>query len=95
MKTIKDYVSEGIPCVINSMGRCRRTQDNSIVFGNGWVGSIVESIDSPEKYSVAVCDYNGYFNWRLLGEHFKTDDGTVICDTEEQVCEVLEYIKNL
>ncbi|MCD7996464.1 MAG: hypothetical protein LUH21_04440 [Clostridiales bacterium] len=92
MKKIADYVAEGIPEVINDMGEHRKTRTDSIVFSNGWVASIVEE---PDLYSVAICDYNGYFDWSILGKQFETDNGAVICSTEDQVCDVLEYIKKL
>lgn len=95
MKVIKDYVNEGVPYVINSMNEKRITRDGSIIFQNGWVASIVNPTERPEKYSVAMCDTNGYFDWSILGKHFITDDGSVICDTEEEVCKVLECIKCL
>jgi hypothetical protein len=95
MKTINDYVADGIPSVINSMGECRRTRTGSIIFPNGRVASIVRPMEDPEKYSVATCDYEGYFDWEVLNKYFETDNGAVICDTEEEVCKVLECIKNL
>ena len=95
MKTIKDYVAEGVPYVINSMRERRITRDGSIIFPNGWVASIVRPTENPEKYSVAICDYDGYFDWEILRKHFDTKDGAVICDTEESVCKVLECIRNL
>lgn len=97
MKTIKDYATEAIPFVINSMNEKRyTTRDGSrIIFQNGWVASTVRPSESPELYSVALCDYNGYFDWSILGKYFDTEDGAVICNTEEEVCKVLECIKNL
>jgi len=95
MCRIVDYVSEGIPEVINDLGEHRRTRPGSIVFSNGWVASIVHPDEAPDLYSVAICDYNGYFDWSILGKFFATDNGAVICNTEEQVCGVLEHIKNL
>lgn len=95
MKTIKDYVAEGIPEVINDMNEIRRTRKGSIIFPNGRVASIVHPFDNPEKYSVATCDYNGYFDWEILRKYFDTKNGAVICDNEEEVCTVLECIKNL
>lgn len=95
MKTIKDYIVKGVPMVVNDMGEKRYTREGSIIFPNGWVASIVRPISTPEKYSIAICDYNGYFNWNTLDKYYTTDRGTVVCDTEEEVCNVLEYIKNL
>ena len=95
MKEIKDYVAEGVPFVINSMGERRTTRYGSIIFPNGWVASITRPREDIDKYSVAVCNYDGYFDWDILGKFFGTKKGAVICGTEEDVCMVLECIKNL
>ena len=88
---IQDFVNKGIN-VINSMGEKQITQDNSIVFSNGWVASIVKWSDNT--YSVAVCDYDGYFNWDILNL-FGADNGKFSCDTEGDVCKALAIIQNL
>ena len=94
MKTIKDYAAEGVSYVINSMGERITTRDGSIIFPNGWVASIVRPESDLSKYSVAICDYDGYFNWNILRNVYG-GDGTVICNTEEEVCDVLAYIQHL
>jgi len=88
---LQDFVQKGLT-VINNMGEIRKTTESSIVFPNGWVGSIVEADD--EGYSVAVCDYDGYFNWDIL-KPFGTDKGTIICKNEEEVCKALAIIESL
>ena len=95
MKTIKDYEAEGVPYVINSMGEKRVTREGSIIFPNGWVASIVRPTENPKQYSVAICNTDGYFDWKILNTYFITDHGSVICNTEKEVCVVLECIKNL
>lgn len=92
---IKDFVTD--IKVINSMGELRTSSENSIVFPNGWVASVLKKEDWHSfngNYSVAVCDYNGYFDWDIL-EMFGTVNGAVICNTENEVCEILIIIKNL
>ena len=93
---IQDFVNKGIN-VVNSMGEKRITKDNSIVFPNGWVASIVKKEnwnDLKSNYSVAVCDYNGYFNWDILNS-FGAVDGKFSCYTENEVCDALVIIENL
>jgi len=94
-KTIKDYIADGVPFVINSMNERRETREGSIIFPNGWVASIVKPTNSPKQYTVAIFDYDGYLNLEILRKHFDNNDGVVICNTEDEVCKVLEYIKNL
>jgi len=85
------FIDEGINTV-NDMGEKRETYEHSIVFPNGYVGSIVEY--PKGEFSVAVCDWNGYFNWNIL-KPFGTDQGTIICKTEEDVCNALLIIKSI
>ena len=87
---LKDFVMKGLT-VVNSMGETRKTSESSIVFSNGWVGSIAK-ID--EGYSVTVCDYDGYFNWNVL-RPFGTDKGTILCNNEQEVCRALSIIEML
>lgn len=110
MNTIKEFAAQGIKNMGNAYGEVRHseyhedTNTASVIFPNGWVASIIRSNDDPTKWSVAVCDYNGYFDWDVL-KPFGTkkattkegrtyDTGCVICDTEERVCEVLQGIKS-
>lgn len=88
---IQDFISKGIS-VVNDMGELRKTSDHSIVFPNGWVGSIV-GLD--EGYSVATCDYEGYFNWDILKPYGASEKGTIICKTENEVCNALAVIEAL
>jgi len=91
---LKDFVEKGLT-VINDMGETRKTTDSSIVFPNGWVASIVNPSDGSAKYSVAVCDYNGYFNWNILRPFGATENGTILCNNEQEVCKVLSIIEML
>lgn len=90
---LKDFVEKGLT-VVNNMGETRKTTESSIVFPNGWVGSIVKPSDGSAEYSVAVCDYNGYFNWNVL-RPFGTDNGVILCNDEQEVCRALSIIEML
>lgn len=100
MLKLETYAKEnGVLTIINDMGERRFTSPTSINFPNGWRASIVERDLSDEfpcnkKYSVAICDYNGYFDWRLLND-FGGIDGSILCDTEEEILAACEVIKNL
>lgn len=97
MKTLKEFVENGLT-VINDMGERRESYVDfkrgysSIVFSNNRIASICYR---DNEYSVAVCDYNGYFNWKFFDNSpFEVDMGSVNCDNEEKVCGVLEWIKS-
>ncbi len=92
--TIQDYINKGIT-VRNNMGEIRRTREGSIVFPNGWVASIVNPDDGKYKYSVAVCDYDGYFDWNILRPHGASEKGTFLCNSEQEVCDALTIIENI
>lgn len=110
MKVLEEYREKfGVKEVANSMGERRRTEENSIVFPNGWVASIVENkgmivhnpdgtktirMDSDKKYSVAMCDYDGYFDWEMLNE-FGAIKGCLYCDTELEIIIACETIRRL
>ena len=97
MDILKEYVETfGIKEVVNDMGEHRYTRSNSIVFPNGWVASIVENISKPEKgkYSVAMCDYNGYFDWSIL-DKYGADEGCFYCNTELEIIIACETIRRL
>lgn len=92
--TLQDFINKGIT-VRNSMGEIRTTSDSSIVFRNGWVASIVKTENN--EFSVAVCDYNGYFDWNIL-RPFGTSKGTIICKNEDEICKaltIIELLKNI
>lgn len=96
---ISDFVARGLNNVINDMGEIRNTTNSSIVFPNGWVASILDKNIKPypkqtERYSVAVCDYEGYFNWDILIP-FGAQKGCFTTDDEDEVCRILSVIENL
>lgn len=93
----EDFIQRAVPEVVNDYGEIRKTRENSIVFRNGWVASIVENREHPEKNakcSVAMCDYNGYFDWKILNQ-YGADGGCFYCNTEDEICKVLSIIENL
>lgn len=97
MKLLEEYSDKyGVKDIINSMGEHRRTRRGSIVFSNNWVASIVENTQYPEKgkYSVAMCDYNGYFDWELL-DKYGADNGCFYCNTELEILIACETIRRL
>lgn len=110
MNLLKDYSEKfGVKEVINDYGEHRYTRERSIVFPNGWVASIVENdgIDvyhpdrkhtkeykSYKKYSVAMCDYNGYFDWSILNQ-YGAIDGRMYCDDELEIIVACETIRRL
>ena len=94
---IQDYVNKGLNGIVHQMGKIRNTEQSqygcSIVFPNGYVASI---INKEFYYSVAVCDYEGYFNWHILDKFNENEkSGAVICYTEDEVCNVLRFIEGL
>ena len=88
--TRQDFINKGIR-VINDMGELRIPSKSSIPFPNGWVASIITIEDG---FSVATCDYNGYFNWDILND-FGAERGKFKCKTEEEVCKALSVIESL
>jgi len=87
---IQDFINRGIR-VINDMNELRIPSRASIPFSNGWVASIVTT---DNGYSVAVCDYNGYFNWGILNS-YGAERGKFQCKTEDEVCNALAIIESL
>lgn len=92
LKLLKVYYEKyGIECT-NDMGEHRTSSINSIAFPNGYVASIVYKEDK-KKYSVAVCDWNGYFDWDILKKY--CGNGSFLCDTEDEIISACEVIRNL
>lgn len=105
----EEFIKRAIPEITNDYGEVRKTKENSIIFHNGWVASIVPNrgvivygssgesrreYPSHKKYSVAICDYNGYFDWEILNQ-YGANRGCFYCDTEEEICEALSIIEKL
>lgn len=110
MELLKKYSEKyGVKEVINDYGEHRRTRERNIVFPNGWVASIVENngvevyhpdgdhtkeFKSNKKYSVAMCDYNGYFDFSILNQ-YGAIDGCLFCDDELEIIIACETIRRL
>ena len=47
-----------------------------------------------KNYSVAMCDYNGYFDWDILNQ-FGAIDGCIYCDDELEILIACETIRRL
>ena len=96
MEMLKEYSKKFGITVINDMRETRESSERSIVFPNGWVASIVDN-SKPEKnakYSVAMCDYNGYFDWEILN-NYGADKGCIYCNTELEILVACETIRRL
>jgi hypothetical protein len=113
METIKELAKNAIKSVINDYGETRTTEYHedtntaSIILNNGWVVSIIRPDFGADNkhWSVAVCDYNGYFDWNVLkpfgtekspnalGDHKMIDTGCILCDTEERVVQIIKAIQ--
>lgn len=110
MEMLKEYSEKyGLKEVVNDYGEHRQTRERSIVFPNGWVASIVENngvdtykpngehikeFKSDKNYSVAMCDYNGYFDLDILNK-YGAIDGCIYCDTELELLVACETIRRL
>ena len=100
MKLLKEYSRKyGLNNVFNNVGGIRHSTERSIVFPNGWVASIVENTSNPDKkamYSVAMCDWDGYFDWAILNK-YGADSGCFYCNTELEIliaCETIRRLEN-
>ena len=79
------------------------------MFPNEWVASIVKNngvdvwhpngehtkeFKSDKKYSVAMCDYNGCFDWEIL-DQYGAIEGCIYCDDELEILSACETIRRL
>ena len=102
LKEVSSKVTEycfkhGLKEVKTSYGEIRKTNARAVVFENGWVADIVENLQYPKKqgkYSIAMCDYDGYFNWEILNE-YGADDGCFYCNTDDEIINACEIIRKL
>lgn len=110
MEILKEYAEKfGVKEVVNDYGEHRQTREKSIVFPNGWVTSIVKNngvdvwhpngehtkeFKSDKKYSVAMCDYNGCFDWEIL-DQYGAIEGCIYCDDELEILSACETIRRL
>lgn len=95
--SVKEYIKTyGVEKVETSHGEIRYTRYSSIVFPNGWVASICNNHFNPKKgkYSIAICDYDGYFDSKVLIMHgYK--DGVIYCNSDKAIIRALDWIRNL
>lgn len=110
MELLKEYSEKyGLKEVINDYGEHRQTRERSIVFPNGRIVSITENkgvdvwypdgkhtkeFKSNKKYSVAMCDYNGCFDWEILNR-YGAIEGCIYCDGELEILVACETIRRL
>ncbi len=57
-------------------------------------GEHIKEFKSNKNYSVAMCDYNGYFDWDILNQ-FGAIDGCIYCDDELEILVACETIRRL
>lgn len=94
MESLREYAEKyGVKEIENDYGEHRCTREGRIIFPNGKIASIVED-EKTGKYSVAVCDYNGFFDWEILNE-FGATNGRICCDTEQEVIDACEIIRGM
>lgn len=110
MEKVLEYSKKyGLPEYESDYGEKFKTSAHSIAFDNGWVASIAEnhgiSVHLPgggteqeflsdKKYSVAMCDYNHFFNWKILNR-YGAIEGRLFCDTEQEIIDACEVIRTL
>lgn len=52
----KEFIRRAVPEIINDYREVRKTRENSIIFSNGWVASIVEKFSvSREEHKIFSC----------------------------------------
>lgn len=87
----------GIDHVVNDYGETRFSSNGNIIFDNWKCASIACNMSHPEKnamYSVAACDWNGWFDWDLLNQYGAVN-GCFYCNTEDEIISACEVIRNL
>lgn len=110
MEFLKEYSEKyGLKEMVNDYGERHQTRKEHIIFPNGWVASIVKNngIDvwlpngkhikefkSDKKYSVALCDYNGFFDWEILNQ-YGAIEGCIYCNSELEILVACETIRRL
>lgn len=80
--------------ITNEYNETMYSSNSHIIFSNEWRASIVP-IDNNAHYSVAAADICGWFYWNVLKDYGANDDGCFICDTEQEIINACEIIRNL
>lgn len=77
----------------------KRNNHYSILFQNNYKASIIVKTnkDMPDTYSIAVFDANGFMYTKVLEKFniYCDETGAITRKTEEEVCAVLDLIKQL
>lgn len=97
MDLLKKYGEKfGVKSIVDGCGAYIQTNEQRIIFSNGWIACISKNIGnlSNKKYSVAMCDYDGCFNWSILNQHGGID-GCIYCDDELEIIIACETIRML
>lgn len=98
MDILQEYSEKyGIPEVIDAFNEYVQTNKHHIVFPNGWIASIVPNLSHKEidaKYSVAMCNYEGFFDWEILNQ-FGATEGCFYCNTDLEILIACETIRRL
>lgn len=96
MNNLHAYINKyGMNKALDDFGNYVYTTSNHIVFPNFYCASIIKKWEEGGNivYSVAMCDWNGYFDWNLLNEYGATD-GRFICQDENDIIKACEIIRN-
>lgn len=95
--TREDFIKRAVPKIKDDYGEVKNTTEERIIFPNGRIAYIVNNLSNPEKNAkktVAVCDYNGFFDWEILNK-YGADGGCFYCNTEDEICHALSIIESI
>ena len=92
---IEQYKNKYSITCTNSRNETRIPSNNIMPFSNGYVASIHPTEEYEENFTVAVCDWDGYFDWEILKEHGANDKGLILCNDELEIIVACETIRNL
>lgn len=98
MSNLDEYIRKyGLEKAENDYGEMVYTTPSIIVFPNFTCASIIKRWDDDYRhiigYSVAMRDWNGYFDWTAMNE-YGAKDGCFCCDDENDVIEACEIIRH-
>lgn len=97
MQNFKAYINKyGLDKVEDDYGDVVYATSSHVIFPNFFCASIIAKKNDDGEithYSVAMCDWNGYFDWDIMNEYGATD-GTFKCYTEDDVIEACEIIRH-
>ena len=96
MSNLNAYINKyGISHVENDYGEYVYTTSGHVMFPNFYCASIITKTDEDGNvsYSVAMCDWNGYFDWCIMDE-YGAKNGCFTCNDENDVIEACEIIRH-